>query len=77
MLVLSRKIGETIVIGNNIEIVVVAVEGDHVKIGVQAPREIEVYRKELYNAIQKSNQEAAKGNIQLHSLSQLIQEKES
>lgn len=47
MLVLRRKVNQSIVIGDNIRVVVVAVEGDHVKIGVQAPRDISVHRSEL------------------------------
>lgn len=58
MLVLSRKKGETIVIGDDIEITIVAVEGEMIRLGVKAPREIPVHRKEIYEAIQESNKEA-------------------
>ncbi len=48
MLVLTRKLGESITIGENIKLLVVDIEGNQVKIGIEAPRSIEVYREELY-----------------------------
>lgn len=62
MLVLSRKKGETIIIGDGIEITVVDVQGDNVRIGVQAPREVKVYRQEVYEEIRNENRQA--GNPQ-------------
>lgn len=61
MLALSRKKGEAIVINNNIEITVLDVKGDQVKIGIVAPKEVPVYRKEVYLQIQESNKEAMSG----------------
>lgn len=58
MLVLSRKIGESIIIGDNIEIIIRAVDGENVRIGIDAPIEIKVYRKELLEQIKASNQDA-------------------
>lgn len=58
MLALSRKKGEAIVINNNIEITVLDVKGDQVKIGIVAPKEVPVYRREVYLQIQESNKEA-------------------
>jgi carbon storage regulator len=58
MLVLSRKKGESIVIQNNIVITVLSVEGDNVKIGISAPKDIDIYRKEIFEAIQQNNQDA-------------------
>ncbi len=55
MLVLTRKADESIMIGDNIEIVVVEIKGDAVKIGINAPRKISVHRKEVYQAIQAEN----------------------
>ena len=51
MLVLTRRLGESITIGDNIKIVVVDIDGNQIKIGIEAPREIEVYREELYERI--------------------------
>jgi carbon storage regulator len=58
MLALSRKKNEAIVINNNIEITVLEIKGEQVKIGISAPKEVPVYRKEVYVQIQESNQEA-------------------
>ena len=59
MLALSRKKDEAIVINNNIEITVLEVKGDHVKLGISAPKSVSIYRKEVYLQIQESNREAA------------------
>ncbi len=58
MLALSRKKNEAIVINNNIEITILEIKGDQVKIGVSAPKEVPVYRKEVYVQIQDANKEA-------------------
>lgn len=55
MLVLSRRIGESIIIQDNIEITVIAVEGENVRIGIKAPRQVEIFRKEIYLSIQELN----------------------
>ncbi len=60
MLILSRKLNESIMIGDQIEIYVVDIKGDQVKIGIKAPNQIKVYRHEVYRAIQQENIEAAK-----------------
>lgn len=60
MLILSRKTDESIVIGEDIEIRVTRIEGDLVKIGISAPRSIAVYRKELLDSVEASNQDAAR-----------------
>ncbi len=58
MLALSRKKNEAIVVNNNIEITILEVKGDQVKIGISAPKEVPVYRKEVYLQIQEANKEA-------------------
>jgi carbon storage regulator len=60
MLVLSRQRDESIIIGDNIVITVVDVRGDKVRLGIDAPREVSVHRREIYEAIQRENQQAAK-----------------
>lgn len=62
MLALSRKIGESIIIDNNIEVVVLDIKGEQVKIGVRAPKSVAIYRKELYEQIQASNKESAQSD---------------
>jgi len=61
MLVLSRKKNESIVINNDITIVVVEIRGDKVRLGVEAPKEIPVHRHEVYEAIQHAQQQEAAG----------------
>lgn len=63
MLALSRKVNESIMIGNDIEITVLEVKGDQIKIGINAPKTVPIYRKELYIQIQESNKEAADSSI--------------
>ena len=58
MLALSRKKNEALVINNNIEITILDIKGDQVKIGISAPKQIPIYRKEVYLQIQKENEAA-------------------
>jgi carbon storage regulator len=60
MLVLTRKLGESIAIDDHIKIVVVQIKGKQVRLGIQAPRETKIHREEVYSAIRDQNQEAAK-----------------
>ena len=59
MLVLSRQRDETIMIGDEVEITVVDIRGDKVRLGITAPRHIQVHRKEVYEAIRRENERAA------------------
>jgi len=75
MLVLTRKIGESICVGSNIEIVITEITKTAVRVGVKAPRETTVYRKEVYERILLENQEASHAtvdNSKLIDLSRLI-----
>ena len=60
MLVLTRRKGQSIVLGDNIEISIVEVSGDSVRLGIEAPREISIYRREIYDAIREENIAAAR-----------------
>ncbi|RKP47254.1 carbon storage regulator [Cohnella endophytica] len=71
MLILSRKAGQSILIGNNIEIIVTAVDGDQVKIGINAPPEIVILRKEVLDSIEQSNREAASPKAFLEKIKKL------
>ena len=59
MLALTRKKGESLVLNNDIEVTVLEIRGDQVKLGVKAPKQVPVYRKEVYLQIQKENEAAA------------------
>lgn len=58
MLALSRKKNEAIIVNNNVEITILEIKGDQVKIGISAPKDVPVYRKEVYLQIQEANKEA-------------------
>jgi len=60
MLVLTRKINESIMLGDDIEITVLEVKGEQIKLGISAPKEISIYRKEVYLTIKEENAKAAK-----------------
>ena len=59
MLVLSRRVGESVVIGENVVVTVLEVRGDVIRVGIEAPREIQVHRSEVYTAIEEANRGAA------------------
>ena len=60
MLALARKVNESIIINDNVEVTILEIKGDQIKIGIDAPKSVPVYRKEIYSQIQNSNVEAAK-----------------
>ncbi|NMA91293.1 MAG: carbon storage regulator CsrA [Amphibacillus sp.] len=68
MLVLTRKLNEAIQIGENIEVKIVGIEGDQIKLGITAPKEIDVHRKEIYLQIQAENKQALNNQLDLLSL---------
>lgn len=68
MLALSRKLNESIIINNDIEVTILELKGDQVKIGITAPKSVPIYRKELYLQIQEENKEAVESQVSLESL---------
>ncbi len=64
MLVLTRKLGEKISIGNGIMVVVTEIRGNHVKLGVEAPKEVSIYREEVLRRTIEENKAAATGDLQ-------------
>lgn len=78
MLVLTRKIDQSIMIGDHIRVVVVDIRGDQVKLGIDAPRDVMVHRQEIYQEIQAENQRAAlKKQVDLGSLEKVIRHSKS
>ena len=63
MLALSRKQGESIMIGNDIEITILDIRNDQVKIGINAPKQVGIYRKEIYLQIQEENKQAVSEDV--------------
>lgn len=68
MLILTRKLDEKIVIGDDIEVSIIEIRGDQVKLGVNAPRNVKVFRKEVFDAIQAENRAAAESPATLPEL---------
>ncbi len=75
MLALSRKVNESIMIGNDIEITILEVKGDQIKIGINAPKSVSIYRKEIYLQIQESNKEAAGSQVPEEVIKKLFRPK--
>ncbi|MBS6766582.1 carbon storage regulator [Clostridium sp. OM05-6BH] len=72
MLALARKVNESIMIGNDIEITVLEIKGDQIKLGVKAPKSVPIYRKELYVQIQEENKQAGSA-VDVEALKGLFQ----
>jgi carbon storage regulator len=73
MLVLTRKLGESIAIDDHIKITVVQIKGKQVRLGIQAPKETKIHREEVYSAIQDSNKEAGSAP-ELKQLSKILKD---
>jgi carbon storage regulator len=61
MLILTRRVGETLMIGNDVTVTVLSVKGKHVRIGVNAPKDVAVHREEIYDRVQKEKAEEGEG----------------
>ena len=72
MLILSRKLNEKIKIGNDITLTIIEIKGDQIKIGVEAPKDVKVFRQEVFNAIQDENKKAAMQTNNLAALGALF-----
>lgn len=72
MLALSRKQGESIIIGKDIEITILDIKGDQVKVGISAPKSVPIFRKEIYLSIEEENKEAAKSEGAIEALKKLF-----
>ena len=74
MLILTRKLNQSIMVGHNIEIIITEIKGDSVKIGIKAPRDIVVHRREVYDSIMAENISASRSRvIDLQKLGKIIQ----
>jgi carbon storage regulator len=73
MLILTRKLGESIVIGNDIKITFLDMKGKQLRIGIEAPKGISVHRGEVYSAIQEQNLQAAAADMKITDLWDLLQ----
>jgi carbon storage regulator len=65
MLILTRKIGETVVIGDDVDITVLGVKGNQVRLGVKAPKEVSVHREEIYERIRREHDQQAGGQMKV------------
>lgn len=72
MLILSRKKDESIIIDGNIEVKVLGIENGKVQIGIEAPRQIDIFRQELYESIEEENRQAAKTKVDINKIGQLL-----
>jgi carbon storage regulator len=72
MLALSRKKGEAIIFNNDIEVTILDIKGEQVKLGIAAPNDVSIYRKEVYLQIQEENKEAARNTDSVAALENLL-----
>ncbi len=72
MLVLTRKLGESIAIDDHIKIVIVQIKGKQVRLGIQAPKETKIHREEVYTAIKEQNEQASQVPLGLDQVSKAL-----
>ncbi len=75
MLALARKINQSIMIGNDVEITLLEIKGDQIKIGIKAPKNVPIYRKEIYAQIQEENKSAGQ-EVDVNKIRDIFQSKE-
>lgn len=75
MLILTRKKNESIIINDNIEVKILGIEDGKVSIGIEAPKDIDIFRKELYKSIEEENIKASKIQLNMEQVNQLIKKK--
>ena len=73
MLVLTRKKGEAVILNENIEITVLGTDGDQIKLGINAPKNVDIYRKEVYLSIQEENKQAANQKVSMDALQSILE----
>ncbi|MFT9849593.1 carbon storage regulator CsrA [Aneurinibacillus sp. REN35] len=76
MLVLTRKVGQSIVIADDIIVKIVGIDGDQIKLGIEAPHHIEIHRQEIYQAIQQENHLASENSLDINVLKQITLKKQ-
>ena len=74
MLILTRRVGETLMVGDEVSVTVLGVKGNQVRIGINAPKDIEIHRSEVFEKILEANKEAAHTSASLKVLSERIKQ---
>lgn len=72
MLALARKVNESVMINDNIEVTLLEIKGDQVKLGISAPKSVPIYRKEIFVQIQEANKEAAENTTDPKAMKELL-----